>query len=112
MGIAIILRCCSPTASETIFPGILLSNPLVGSGLVKILDVFSDHMLQMSFPHNQQVIEAFSPHTSQEPFADRIGHGSAVGNFRISIELPFATRAKASPYLPSRSRIRYRGVWP
>jgi hypothetical protein len=36
-------------------------------------------MLQMSFPDNQQVIEAFSPDASQEPFADRIGHRSALG---------------------------------
>ena len=51
----------------------------MGSGLVRVLDVFSDHMLQMSFPHNQQVIEAFSPHALQESFADRVGHWSAVG---------------------------------
>ena len=33
----------------------------------------------MSFPHNQQVIEAFSPHSTQEPFADCVGLWSAVG---------------------------------
>jgi len=44
--------------------------------------------------------------TASPPFVD--GHPGT----RVSHELAFATRAKASPNLLSRSRIRRRGAWP
>ena len=56
-----------------------LPNPLVRRGAVETTDVFLDDVMQMSFSNNQQVIEAFSPHTSQEPFAERVGFPNAVG---------------------------------
>jgi len=56
-----------------------LPNPLVWPRLVEIPDVFLDHAMKLPVPDNQQVIEAFSPHAPQEPFADRVGRWSAVG---------------------------------
>ena len=52
------------------------------TGLIEVIDVFPDYAMQLSFYCNQQVIEAFSPHTSQEPFADRIGLWSAIGHLK------------------------------
>ena len=38
--------------------------------------------MKLLVPENQQVIEAFSPHALQEPFADRVGLWSAVGRLQ------------------------------
>jgi len=38
--------------------------------------------MKVPVPDNQQVIEAFSPHAPQEPFADRVGLWSAVGRLQ------------------------------
>jgi hypothetical protein len=46
---------------------------------VEVFDVFLDYAIEVPVPDNQQVIEAFSPQASQEPFADRVGLWSAAG---------------------------------
>jgi len=89
-----------------------ISNPLVWPCSVEVFDVFLDYAMKVPVPDNQQVIEAFSPHAPHEPFADRVGFWSAVGGLEpalrppgegTSMELTFATRAKSTPYLLSRS---------
>lgn len=60
-------------------PWNLLSHPLVWASSIEVIDVFPDNAMQLPFSRNHKVIEPFSHHTSQEPFADRVGFGSAVG---------------------------------
>jgi len=55
----------------------LLTNPEMGRGTVNAEHLFPDCAMEVPIAHNQQVIEAFSPHTSQEPFADRVGQADA-----------------------------------
>jgi hypothetical protein len=59
-----------------------LPNPLVWPCSVEVFDVFLDDPMKLPVPDNQQVIEAFSPQAPQEPFADRVGLGSAVGRLQ------------------------------
>jgi hypothetical protein len=98
-----------------------LRNSLVWPCPVEVFDVFLDYPMKLPVSDNQQVIKAFSSHAPQEPFANRVGLWSAVGRLQpalrppgqgTSMELAFATRAKWSPYLLSRSRIRKRGARP
>ena len=56
-----------------------LSYAVVWLFSVEEFAVFPDYAMKVPVPDNQQVIEALSPHPSQEPFADRVGLRSAVG---------------------------------
>jgi hypothetical protein len=37
-----------------------------------------EHTLELPLLNNQQMVEAFLPHTSQEAFADGVGSGSVI----------------------------------
>jgi hypothetical protein len=65
-----------------------LSNPLVWPRSNEVCDVFLDHPMKLPVPDNQQVIEAFSPHAPQEPFADRVSLWSAVGRLQPALSPP------------------------
>src|SRR2546430_10428863 len=41
--------------------------------LIEIRDVRMEHTLELPLLNNQQMVEAFLPHTSQEAFADGVG---------------------------------------
>lgn len=56
----------------------LLSNPLMWPRSIEIPHVFSDHPIQLLFPKDQDVIEAFSPDTAQEAFTDCIRLGRTL----------------------------------
>lgn len=93
-------------------PGNPLDNPVVGPAQLEGVDVSPDRAMQMSLPHKQHVIEAFSPDTSEEPFTDRVGGGDTEWGLDDLNSVPLATRGKASKGDPSRSRIGYCGVRP
>jgi hypothetical protein len=65
-----------------------LSNPLVWPCSIIVFDVFLDHAMKLPVPDNQKVIEALSPDTSQEPFADRVGLRSPVECLQPALRPP------------------------
>jgi hypothetical protein len=50
----------------------VLANTLVRSRSIEVDDIFTDNAVQMSFTQNEHVIQAFAPHTTDEPFANRV----------------------------------------
>jgi hypothetical protein len=40
--------------------------------MVEVRDIFADDAVKMSFTQNEDMIQAFAPHTANEPLADRI----------------------------------------
>jgi hypothetical protein len=40
--------------------------------VVEVRDIFADDAVKMSFTQNEDMIQAFAPHTANEPLADRI----------------------------------------
>src|SRR5262245_12294742 len=61
--------------------GDLLPNPLMRSCRVEVGHVRIQYALELSLLQDQQVIQAFLTHTSQEAFTDGIGSGSVNGGF-------------------------------
>jgi hypothetical protein len=59
----------------------LLSDPLMRSCLVKVVDIGSQHPLELLLLEDEQVIETLATHTAQKPFTDRIGPWGVVGRF-------------------------------
>jgi hypothetical protein len=53
-----------------------LPNPLMRSCLVEVGDIAIEHALELFLLQDQQVVQAFLSHTSQEALADSIGSGS------------------------------------
>ncbi len=51
-------------------------NTLMGSGPIKVRTIPIEHALELLLVKDQQVVETFLSHTSQEAFANRIGSGS------------------------------------
>ena len=45
----------------------------MGSRLVEVGDIAIEHALELLLMQDQQVVQAFLPHTPQEALADRIG---------------------------------------
>ena len=45
---------------------------------VEVFDVLLDHPVKLPVADDEEVIEPFSPHAPQEPFADCVGSWSAV----------------------------------
>ncbi len=58
-----------------------LRDSLVWTGLVEIVHVFLDHMVEMLLPQHQDMIETFSARAPQKPFANCIGLGYAIGRY-------------------------------
>src|SRR5215472_2850637 len=56
----------------------LLRNPLMGLCLVEVGHIASEHVLELLLLHDQQMVQAFLPHTSQEAFTDRIGSRGVI----------------------------------
>ncbi len=51
----------------------------MGSSLVEVGDIGIEHALELLLLKDQQVVQAFLSHTSQEALADRIGSRSVIG---------------------------------
>ena len=51
----------------------LLRNPLMRSCLVEVGHIRIEHTLELPLMQEQQVVEAFLPHTPHEAFADGVG---------------------------------------
>ena len=49
-----------------------LPSTLVGSRVVEVLLVVLHCAVQVSLAQDQEVVQAFSPHTTQKPLADRV----------------------------------------
>jgi hypothetical protein len=58
-----------------------LPNPLMGSCLVEVGHILIQNTLESLLLQDQQVIQAFLTHTSQEAFTDGIGSGRVIGRF-------------------------------
>jgi hypothetical protein len=59
----------------------LLLDVLMRSSMVEVRHILIEHALELLLVKDQQVVEAFSPHTPQEAFADRIGSWRMKGRF-------------------------------
>jgi hypothetical protein len=49
--------------------------------LVEVHHIRIEHALELLLMQNQQMIQAFLPHTSQEALTDRIGSWRTIGRF-------------------------------
>jgi hypothetical protein len=69
--------------------------------------------MQLLLMQDQEMIQAFSPHTSRDARSQTaLARGVRYGVRSTLIPLVAATRAKCCPNLRSLSRIRYVGVCP
>ena len=59
----------------------LLSDPLMRSCLVKVVDIGSQHPLELLLLQDEQVIETLATYTAQKAFTDGIGPWGVVGRF-------------------------------
>jgi hypothetical protein len=48
-----------------------LPKPLMGSRVIEVFSVLLHYALQVSLTQDQETVQAFPPHTTQEPFTDR-----------------------------------------
>ena len=55
-----------------------LADPLMWAGAVVVLNIFLDHRMQVPLPKHQDVVQAFTANTAQEPLAEGIGSGCSV----------------------------------
>jgi len=61
-----------------------LPKPLMGSGLLKVEEIRSEEAMELLLLENEEVIQAFSPHTAQKTFTERIREGA----FDLVFEAP------------------------
>ena len=61
--------------------GDLLLDPLMRSCLIEVHHIRFEDTLELSLMKDQQVVQAFLPHTPQEALTDRIGSGSMIRRF-------------------------------
>src|SRR5215469_473016 len=59
----------------------LLSDALMRSGLIEVLDIGIEHALKLLLLQDEQVIETLATHTAEEALADGIGTWSMIGRF-------------------------------
>ena len=50
-----------------------LPKPLMGSSLMKVENICIEEAMELLLLDNEEVIQAFSPHTTQKTFANGIG---------------------------------------
>jgi hypothetical protein len=60
----------------------LLSDSLMRSGLIEILEIGTQDTMQLLLLQDEQVIEALSPHAAHKPFTDGIGSRCLIGRFQ------------------------------
>ncbi len=56
----------------------------MGSGLLKVEEIRSEEAMELLLLENEEVIQAFSPHTAQKTFTERIREGA----FDLVFEAP------------------------
>jgi len=76
-----LLRCRNRTYWRLRNP---LPKPLMGSGLLKVEEIRSEEAMELLLLENEEVIQAFSPHTAQKTFTERIREGA----FDLVFEAP------------------------
>jgi hypothetical protein len=83
------------------------------SGLIEIDNIRIEKPGELLLMENQEMIQAFAPHTAQKTFADSICPARVrYGVRRTWIPLVVATLAKFCPNFLSLSRMRYFGACP
>jgi len=60
----------------------LLSDALMRSGLIEVLNIGMKDTVQLLLVKDKQVIQTLSTHAAHKPFADRIGSRRLVGRFQ------------------------------
>ena|SRR5262249_40898949 len=60
----------------------LLSDSLMRSGLIEILEIGTQDTMQLLLLQDEQVIEALVPHAAHKPFTNGIGSRRQVGRFQ------------------------------
>jgi hypothetical protein len=70
------------------------------SCLVEVHHIFIEDTLELPLMKDQQMIEAFLPHTPQEAFTDGIGSGCVIRRFEDLDRARFRHTSKARPKLP------------
>jgi len=86
-----------------------LAQPVVRPGRVAGGDVLAERPPRVRLAEQQQAVEALAPDTPEEALAGGVLPGRAVGRAQLPMPVAAATRAKADPYVLSRSRTRERG---
>ena len=79
--------------------GKLLPNPLMGPSPFQVLHIFANHPIELLFPQDQDVIEAFCSHTDQELFTECIRFGLTVRGFQNFYRRPYNNACKGFPIL-------------
>jgi hypothetical protein len=75
----------------------LLRDALMRSCLVEVLYILIEDALELLLVKDQQVVEAFLPHTPQEAFADSIGSWCVKGGFENLNSTRCRHASKAKP---------------
>jgi hypothetical protein len=74
-----------------------LSKPLMGSGLIKVLDIAHEKSEELLLIEDQKMIQTFPPHTQEKAFTPSIRAARVRYGVRSTlISLVAATRAKAA----------------
>ncbi len=60
----------------------LLSDSLMWSGLIEVLDIGTQETMQLLLLQDEQVIETLATHAAQKAFTDGIGPWCVVGRFQ------------------------------
>jgi len=77
----------------------LLQDPLMGSCLIEVGDIAIDHTLELLLVEDEEVVQAFLPHTSGEAFTDSIGSWGMNRRFEDLDRARFRYPSKARPEL-------------
>ena len=71
----------------------------MGSCLVEVGDIASEHALELLFMQNQQVVQTFLSDTPQETLTDRIGSWRMIGGFEnLDVTCPRHTSKAGSKF--------------
>ena len=60
----------------------LLSDALMGSGLIEVLDIGTQDTMKLLLLGDERVIETLATHAAQKTFTDGIGARSVIGCFQ------------------------------
>jgi len=95
-----------PTGTPLGATGDPLRQALVRSVAVEVPDILAENASQVRLAQDEEMIQAFPPHAAQEPLARRVLSGARYAVRSSMMPLAVATRANATPYLWSLSRMR------
>src|SRR5215510_12804341 len=84
------MRACLPWGDERGWHGNGLSDALVGSSVIEVVDVFADPAQELPFAENEPKVQALPAQIAQEPLAYRVRTRS--GDRRVNDLDPGARR--------------------